>query len=97
MAKISEGLNLDVSTDFGQIEQVIQDKISVNRGRARVAADLSGQGLVEIEKERAMESAMAENALKEFEVELGLVTPQTSSVAAESKELGPRETQKTTN
>ena len=97
MAKVSEGLNLDITTDFGQIEQVIQDKIAVNRGRARVAADLSGQGLVEIEKERAMESAMAENALKEFEIELGLVTPQTSAVAAETKELGPsRETQTAT-
>lgn len=96
MAKLSEGLDLDITTDFGQIEQVIQDKISVNRGRARVAADLSGQGLVEIEKERAMEAAMAENALKEFEVELGLVSPQTAAVAPETKELGPRETQTAT-
>ncbi len=33
-----------MSTDFGQIEQVIQDKIGLNRAKARVAADLSEEG-----------------------------------------------------
>ena len=49
----------------------------------------SGEGIAEIEKEQAMEAAMAEQALRQFEVELGLVTPETAGVAATEKELGP--------
>lgn len=89
MAKIAQGLNVDVTTDFGQLEQVIQDQISLNRGRARVAADLTGEGMVEIEREQAMEKTLAEDALRQFEVEMGLVTPQTAGVSAQQKELGP--------
>ena len=44
MAKLAQDFNFDVTTDFGQIEQVIQDKIGLNRAKARVAADLSGAG-----------------------------------------------------
>ncbi len=98
LAKISESFNVDVTTDFGQIEQVIQDRININRGRARVAADLSGEGIAEIEHERAMEASMAEDALRQFEVDLGLVTPQTAGVQEQTKELGPtRQTQTTSN
>jgi hypothetical protein len=78
-----------VTTDFGQIEAVIQDKIGLNRAKARVAADLSGEGIAEIQKEQAMEAAMADQALRQFEVEMGLVTPETANVAATEKELGP--------
>src|SRR6202041_1594557 len=31
MAKLANSFNFDVTTDFGQIEQVINDKISLNR------------------------------------------------------------------
>jgi phage shock protein A len=89
MAKLATSFNFDVTTDFGQIETVIQDKISLNRAKARVAADLSGEGLTDIKRERAMEKAMAEEALKDFEAQMGLVTPATAGVKESPKELGP--------
>lgn len=89
MAKLAHNFNFDVTTDFGQIEQVIQDKISLNRAKVRVAADLSSEGIVDVQREQAMESALADQALREFEIGLGLVTPETSNVAETTKELGP--------
>jgi phage shock protein A len=89
MAKLAQDFNFDVTTDFGQIEQVIQDKIGLNRAKARVAADLSGEGLEDVHREQVMEKAMAEDAFKDFEVQLGLRTPETAKVAEAAKELGP--------
>ena len=89
MAKLANDFNFDVSTDFGQIEQVINDKIGLNRAKVRVAADLSSEGLADIQHEKAMETAMGEQALKDFEVQLGLVTPETAKVTDAAKELGP--------
>ena len=89
LAKLAQSFEFDVTTDFGQIEQVIQDKISLNRAKARVASDLSEEGIADIEREEAMESALAEDALKAFEVELGLVTPETAGVEESTKQLGP--------
>jgi phage shock protein A len=89
MAKLATDFNFDITTDFGQIEQVIQDKIGLNRAKARVAADLSSEGIADIKHEQAMEGAMAENALKEYEVQMGLVTPETAGVKETAKELGP--------
>ncbi len=89
MAKLAGSFNFDITTDFGQIEQVINDKISLNRAKVRVAADLSSDGITDIKKEQAMESALADQALKDFEVQMGLVTPETAKVAAAEKELGP--------
>ncbi len=91
MAKVASDLNFDVTTDFGQIEQVINEKINLNRAKARVASDMSSEGVVDIEREQAMEAALAEQALKDFEVELGLVTPETAGVSETTKELGPAE------
>ena len=91
MAKLATAFNFDVTTDFGQIEQVINDKIGLNRAKVRVAADLSSEGLADVQHEQAMEKAMGEQALKDFEVQLGLVTPETAGVAAAAKELGPAE------
>jgi len=95
MAQLATSLNFDVTTDFGQIEQEIQDQISMNKGRVRVAADLSGEGVVDIEREVAMEKAMAEDALRQFEVDMGLVTPETSEVPTAEKELGPAKKKQT--
>lgn len=95
LAKLSESFNFDLTTDFGQIEDVIQDKISLNRAKARVAADMSGEGIEDIEKEEAMEQAMAEDALREFEVDLGLVTPETAEVSETRKSLGRETTEET--
>jgi phage shock protein A len=91
MAKLATDFNFDVTTDFGQIEQVIQDKIGLNRAKARVAADLSSDGIADIKHEQAMEQALADNALKEYEVQMGLVTPETAGVKEAAKELGPAE------
>ncbi len=91
MAKLSESFNFDVTTDFGQIEQVIQDKIGLNRAKARVAADMSGEGIEEIAAEEAMEKAMADQALRDFEIDMGLVTPETSDISETTKQLGGKE------
>jgi phage shock protein A len=89
MAKLSKDFNFDVTTDFGQIEQVIQDRIGLNRAKVRVAADLSGEGIVDIQREQAMEKVMGDQALRDFEVQLGLVSPETANVTETTKELGP--------
>ena len=61
----------------------------------RVAADLSGQGLEEIKREEAVEQAMADNALREFEIQMGMVTPETAGVKADDKELGSQKVEQT--
>jgi phage shock protein A len=88
VAKLAESFNFDITTDFGQIESVIQDKISLNRAKVRVAADLSSEGIVDVQREQAAEKILADQALKQFEVELGIVTPETAGVKDEAKELG---------
>lgn len=92
MAELAQSFDFQVTTDFGQIEQVLNDKIGLNRAKARVAADLSEEGMVDIEREEAMEQVMAEDALRGFEMEMGLVTPETSGVEDSVKQLGPGET-----
>ena len=74
---------------------MIQDKIGLNRAKVRVAADLSGQGLEDIKREEVVEQAMADNALREFEIEMGMVTPETAGVIADDKELGSQKIQQT--
>lgn len=89
IAKLAEGFDMNVTTDFGQIEQIIQQKIDQNRGKVRVAADLSEKGIAEIDAEERMQSVLAEQALTDFEVELGLKSPETTPVAQTAKDLGP--------
>src|SRR5262249_3844919 len=89
MAKLAQDFNFDVTTDVGQIEKISQEQIDKNRAKARGAADLSGQGVEDVKREQAMESAMADQALKEFEVQMGLATPETAKVQEANKELGP--------
>ena len=89
MAQLATSFNFDVTTDFGQIEAVIQDRIDRNRGKARVASDMSHKGIADIEAEERMEEALAEQALAEFEVELGLATPETTPMVQTPKQLGP--------
>ena len=89
VAKLSETFNVNLTTDFGQIESVIQQKIDQNRGKVRVAADLSEQGIAEIKAEERMQGQLAEQALQDFEVELGLRSPETTPVAQTAKDLGP--------
>ncbi|HZZ71789.1 MAG TPA: PspA/IM30 family protein [Pirellulales bacterium] len=94
LAKLAQSFNFDVTTDFGQIEQMIQDKIGLNRAKVRVAADLSSEGIAEIEKDHAMQAVMADQALKQFEIENGMVTSETAPVSEATKELGPAVPQK---
>jgi phage shock protein A len=89
IAALSESFDMNITTDFGQLEDVIQRKIDSHRGKARVAADLSSQGVEAIQAEERMEKALADQALSEFEVELGLKSPETTPVTETTKDLGP--------
>ena len=89
IAKLSETFDVNLTTDFGEIEAVIQQRIDQNRGKVRVAADLSQKGIAEINAEERMRGELAEQALQNFEVELGLRSPETSPVAQTAKDLGP--------
>jgi len=89
IAKLSESFDFNMTTDFGQMEDVIQSRIDTNRGAVRVASDLSERGIAEIEAEEAMEASLAEDALRELEIEMGLVTPATVDAPEIEKQLGP--------
>jgi phage shock protein A len=89
IARLSQSFNFDVTTDFGQIEQVIQEKIDLNRATVRVASDLSAEGIEEIKAEKAMEKVQAEDLLSQFEVEMGIKTPESAKIKESSKALGP--------
>jgi len=96
IAKLSETFDVNLTTDFGEIESVIQQRIDQNRGKVRVAADLSSKGIAEIDAEQRMRGQLAEQALQNFEVELGLRSPETSPIAQTSKDLGPATADKAT-
>lgn len=89
IAKLSESFDVNVTTDFGELESVIQGKIDKNRGKVRVAADLSERGIADIDAQEAMEKTLAEDALREMEIEMGLVTPATVDAPEIEKQLGP--------
>jgi phage shock protein A len=94
IAKLSETLDINVTTDFGQIENVIQRKIDQNRAKVRVSSDLSSRGVAEIEAEERVEKSMAEDALQRYEVELGLRAPESTPLSNTAKNLGPAATDK---
>ncbi|HYV96614.1 MAG TPA: PspA/IM30 family protein [Gemmatimonadaceae bacterium] len=94
IAQLSESFDMNVTTDFGQIENVIQRQIDTNRGKARVAADMSSKGIEQIKAEEAADKAMAEDLLSKYEVQLGLKSPETTPVAETAKNLGPTVEQK---
>ena len=89
MSALATQFHFNVTTDFGQAEEILQGQIDKNRARVRVAADLSGEGIEEIKREAAVEKSMADDALREFEVSQGLATPETTKVSQATKELGP--------
>lgn len=90
VAKLAEQFDFNVTTDFGQLETVINEKVDRNRAKVRVSADMSNRGIADIEAETRMESVMAEDALKKLEREMGLITPETTQTAPAQKELGPQ-------
>lgn len=90
VAKLAEQFNFNVTTDFGQVESVLQDRIDKNRAKVRVAADMSGRGVAEIDAEQRMEQQMAEDALSRLEASMGIRTPETvPTTAPAQKTLGP--------
>lgn len=95
IAKLAESLDFNVTTDFGQIEDVIQRKIDQNRAAVRVSADMSSRGVAEVEAEERVEQSMAEDALRRYEVELGIRAPETTPLADTAKNLGPAVGEKT--
>jgi phage shock protein A len=88
MAKLSQSFDFDVSTDFGELENIIQDKIDLSRAKVRVASDLSKEGIAEIEAEKRKEESEAEDLLQRFEVDMGMKTPETADVRQQEKTLG---------
>ena len=91
VAKLSQTFNFDVTTDFGQLEDIVRDKIDLNKAKVRVSADLSDEGIEQIKAEEAMEGAMAEDLLGQFEVEMGLKTAETANIQSAVKSIGPIE------
>ncbi len=89
IAKLAEDLDFNVTTDFGQIEDVIQRKIDQNRAAVRVSSDMSSKGVAEIQADERVEKSMAEDALQRYEVELGIRAPETAPIADSAKNLGP--------
>ncbi|MGH7460123.1 MAG: PspA/IM30 family protein [Longimicrobiales bacterium] len=94
IAKLTESFEMNVTTNFGEIEAVIQRQIDTNRGKARVASDMSARGVETIKAEQAAEKAQAEDLLTKFEVQLGLKSPETTPMAEGVKNLGPAIDQK---
>jgi phage shock protein A len=89
LAKVATSIHVDVTTDFGEIEQVLQDEIDRNRARAKVATDLSSEGLDDVKHEIAVEKQMADQALREFEKEETAKTrPEVSEAQPRPKQLG---------
>ena len=93
LARLSQSFNFDVTTDFGELENVIQEKIDLNRAAVRVASDLSEEGMESIEAEKALEESMADDLLTQFEVDMGLKTAETADIIAADKSLGPIESE----
>ncbi len=72
MAEMAASFDFNsLTTDIGDVESILQGKIDKNRAKVRVASDLSSEGIEEIKHDEAVEAALAENALKEFEAGTG--------------------------
>lgn len=67
IARLGESLDFSVTTDLGELENILQGQIDNNRAAVRVAADLSAQGVEDVVREQAVESLRAAQALEEFE------------------------------
>lgn len=81
LSELANKFEFNVTTDLGDAESIVKSKIDLNRARVRVAADLSAEGVDKVKNEMAVEKAMAEDALKQFEREAGLITPETAKPA----------------
>ena len=95
MARLAQDFHVNVTTDFGQLESSIQEKIDLNRAKVRVAADLSGEGVEAIRREEATEAQLAEAALREFERQLEPSSAQAVPGIESPERLGPARTRVT--
>ena len=95
MARLAQDFHVNVTTDFGQLESSIQEKIDLNRAKVRVAADLSGEGVEAIRQEEATEAQLAEAALREFERQLEPSAAQAVPGIEPPDRLGPARTRVT--
>ena len=95
MARLAQDFHVNVTTDFGQLESSIQDKIDLNRAKVRVAADLSGEGVEAIRQEEATEAQLADAALREFERQLEPSSAQAVPGVEPPDRLGPARTRVT--
>ncbi len=98
LAQISEtasafNMNVGRTTDFGEIIGRINERIDTAKGRARVASDLSAQGIEEIKAEQNVRDAKADEVLRQFELEMGLAQAPPISAPSE-KTLGTTPPQK---
>jgi phage shock protein A len=85
LAKIAASMRVDVTTDFGRAEQDIQNEIDRNRAKARVASDLSAEGLDEVRREIAVDKQLAEDALRQYEREQDETEPERETTAAKTR------------
>jgi phage shock protein A len=91
---LGESLTGNLTTDIGQVEAMIKRQIDHNRGKAQVAAELSEKGVADIRTRQAVERQMGEDLLAQFEVDMGLKSPDTAPVASPmNKALGPAQEQ----
>jgi len=83
MARLAQEFHVDATTDFGKLESVIQEKIDLNRAQVRVAVDLSAEGTETIRQEEAVQGQLAEDALKEFERQMGTEAASSTQQASQ--------------
>ena len=87
---LGESLTGNLTSNIGQVESMIKRQIDQNRGKAQVAAALSSRGVEDVKVRQAADRAIAEDLLGEFEVEMGLKSPDTTPVGEPAmKNLGP--------
>ena len=66
-----------------------------DRADSHVVIGRENGGWTLLQREQAADKVLADQALKQFEVDMGLVTPETVGVKDEAKELGAaKQTQK---
>ena len=77
MARLAQEFQVDATTDFGKLESVVQERIDLNRAKVRVAVDLSAEGTDAIRQEEAVRGQLAEDALRDFERQMGTAAAAT--------------------
>lgn len=82
-----------VSQTHDEMVRKIEEQTAVNEARMDMALTNVDQQRFEIEKEA--EKIQANELLKQFKIEMGMVTPQPASPAAPDKTIGGREGERT--